>query len=218
MGMKRQQYQVTDWQEGQRRLDHYNKWLMDPNRPIDSGPYPGFPGDRVKNRSYSPKKPADSVETVQKATVFKGKNPKKIKGLKQRKVTVALSGKVSHNKNTENLKGNMMAKVTNLSKATEIVKASATKAEALEKIVAELAVSRSNAFVYFTKASKALGTAPATAKAPKAEKAAKAVKANKVTELSPEKAAKKVAEIDAVIAGLKANGAKVASPFAQLGA
>jgi hypothetical protein len=123
----------------------------------------------------------------------------------RRKVTVALLGKVSYNKQTENLKGNKMAKVTNLSKATEIVKASASKAEALEKIVQELSVSRSNAFVYFTKASKILGSAPATE-----------VKASKVTELSPEKAAKKVAEIDKVIAGLKANGAKVASPFSTL--
>ena len=211
--MKREVYKVTDWQDGQARLDHYNAWLMDPARPIDGTPYPGYPGD--KNDSYS--EPTESVETVRTAPVSPQKKPNKIKRLQRRTVTVALSGKVSHNKQTENLKGNMMAKVTNLSKATEIVKASASKAEALEKIVATLGVTRSNAFVYFTKATKALGTAPATAKAPKAEKVAKA-KTSKVTEISPEKAAKKVAEIDAVIAGLKANGAKVASPFAQLGA
>jgi hypothetical protein len=47
-----------------------------------------------------------------------------------------------------------MTKVTNLSKAIEIVKASASKAEALEKMVADLGVSRSNAFVYYTKPTK----------------------------------------------------------------
>jgi len=214
--MKRQQYQITDWREGQARLDHYNAWLMDPNRDFGGSRYPGFPGD--KNDSYSePEKHVESVETVQNAPVSKGKKSNKINKLAHRYVTVALSGEVSHNKNTETLKGNQMAKVTNLSRATEIVKASATKAEALDKIVAELSVSRSNAFVYFTKASKILGSAPANPKAPKAEKVAK-VKVNPVTETSPEKARAKVAEIDKVIAGLKANGAKVASPFAQLGA
>lgn len=214
--MKREIYKVTDWQDGQRRLDHYNAWLMDPKRPIDGTPYPGYPED--KNDSYSEgEKSTESVETVQDAPVFSGKKSNKINKLPKRKVTVALGPKVSHNKQTENLKGTKMAKVTNLSKATEIVKASASKAEALEKIVAELSVSRSNAFVYFTKASKILGSAPATEKAPKAEKVAKA-KVNPVTETSPEKVKAKVAEIDKVIAGLKANGAKVASPFAALGA
>ena len=108
-----------------------------------------------------------------------------------------------------------MSKVTKLSQATEIVKAAKSKQQALADIQNALGVTTSNAFVYFTKASKALGTAPATEKAPKAEKVGKV---NKVTELTPAKAAVKVAEIDKVIAGLKANGAKVASPFAQLGA
>ena len=29
----------------QRKLDHYNAWLMDPKRAVGSGPYPGFPED-----------------------------------------------------------------------------------------------------------------------------------------------------------------------------
>ena len=212
----REVLKVTDWQDGQRRLDHYNAWLLDPTREFGGSTYPGYPGD--KNDSYSaPEKPTESVETVQAAPVSPQKKPNKIKRLQRRTVTVALSGKVSHNIETENLKGNDMSKVTKLSQATEIVKAAKSKQEALADIQNALGVSKSNAFVYFTKASKALGTAPATVKAPKAEKVGKA-KTSKVTEISPEKAAKKVAEIDAVIAGLKANGAKVASPFAQLGA
>lgn len=195
--MKKLNYTVDmDWQGGQARLDHYNEWLMDPKRPIGEI-YPGFPGD--KNGSYS-EVPEQEVRVLE--------------------VTVAPKPKKSHNRGTvtkHTHKGNQMAKVTNLSRATEIVKASASKAEALEKIVAELNVTRSNAFVYFTKATKALGSA-GTEAAPKAEKTEKPakVKTSKVTELSPEKAKAKVAEIDKVIAGLKANGAKVASPFAGL--
>ena len=184
--MRRQQYELTGWQEGQARLDHYNEWLMDPKREFGK-PYPGYPEN--KNDSYS--EPTESVETVRTAPVSPQKKPNKIKRLQRRTVTVALSGKVSHNIETENLKGNDMSKVTKLSQATEIVKAAKSKQEALADIQNALGVSKSNAFVYFTKASKALGSAPATAKAPKAEKVAKA-KTSKVTEISPEKAAKKV--------------------------
>ena len=181
-----------NWQDGQKRLDHYNAWLMDNTREFGK-PYPGYPED--KNDSYS-------VKTVQKDQVLP--------------VTVAKKSKKRYNNHidTHTSKGSKMTKVTNLSRATEIVKASATKAEALEKIVAELSVSRSNAFVYFTKATKILGTAPAAGeKAPKAEKVT--AKANPVTGLTADKKAKKVAEIDATIAKLKAKTAKATSPFGQ---
>ena len=105
-----------------------------------------------------------------------------------------------------------MAKVTNLSKATEIVRINTekgiVKGEILEAIVRELNVSRSNAFVYFTKASKILGGV----ETPKASKDAVA----KVTKAVSANRSKKVAEIDAVIEGLKKSGAQVASPFAGL--
>ena len=29
----------------QRKLDHYNQWLLNPKRAVGSGPYPGFPDD-----------------------------------------------------------------------------------------------------------------------------------------------------------------------------
>ena len=112
-----------------------------------------------------------------------------------------------------------MAKVTNLSKATEIVKNGfdnrTLKSEILEQIVRELGVKRANAFVYFTKASKILDISITDGMRKSAKKA---VKVNPVTETSSDKAAKKVAEIDQVIANLKASGAKVASPFAGLAA
>lgn len=108
-----------------------------------------------------------------------------------------------------------MSKVTNLTKATEIVKTQVDKRipkkEIIEMLVVELGVSRSNAFVYFTKASKALGFSI------KQDRTA-IVRKSKVTEITPAKAAAKVAEVDAVIAKLKASGATVASPFAGLAA
>ncbi len=189
---------------GQDRLDHYNAWLMDHSREFGV-PYAGFPGD--------------SVETLQDVPVFSVKNTNKINKLANRKVTVDLGPKVSHNTRMLNKKGNEMSKVTNLSKATEIVKAAidsrTPKAEILNLLVSELSVTRSNAFVYFTKATKALNVSITVDKG--ASKAPKAVKVNPVTETSPEKAAAKVAEIDAVIANLRKSGASV-SPFAALGA
>lgn len=125
-----------------------------------------------------------------------------------------------------------MTKVTNLSKATDLVKrnteARIPKAEILNMLMGELNVSRSNAFVYFTKASKALGFTITKGES-KAKKVAKtdeqkadeffkdaaaklAKKRSTVTELSPAKKAKKVAVIDKVIADLKPQ-----SPFAALG-
>ena len=127
-----------------------------------------------------------------------------------------------------------MTKVTNLSKAIEMVQAGTDartpKAEIIAKIVTDLNVSKANAFVYFTKATKALGITitkgEGNTKAPKAKKSDQEIaddffanaeaklkaKANKVTELTPAKKAKKVAVIDKVIADLKPQ-----SPFAALG-
>ena len=190
--------------EGQDRLDHYNAWLMDHSREFGV-PYAGFPGE--------------SVETLQDAPVFSVKNTNEINKLADRKVTVDVRPKVSHNRYILNRKGNEMTKVTNLSRATDIVKAAidsrTPKAEILNLLVSELSVTRSNAFVYFTKATKALNVSITVDKG--AVKAPKAVKVNKITETSPEKARAKVAEIDAVIANLRKSGASV-SPFAALGA
>ena len=189
---------------GQDRLDHYNAWLMDHSREFGV-PYAGFPGD--------------SVETLQDAPVFSVKNTNEINKLADRKVTVDVLPKVAYNHHMNNEKGTKMTKVTNLSRATDLVKAAidsrTPKAEILNLLVSELSVTRSNAFVYFTKATKALNVSIAVDKG--AVKAPKAVKVNKITETSPEKARAKVAEIDAVIANLRKSGAAV-SPFAQLGA
>ena len=122
-----------------------------------------------------------------------------------------------------------MKKVTNLSKATELVKtsidASMPKSYILAKLVEELGVTRSNAFVYFTKATKALdisisvdkgATKEVKAAAKAAEFFAKTEAKKSITELTAVKRKSKVAEIDAVIDGLRKTGAAV-SPFAALG-
>jgi len=108
-----------------------------------------------------------------------------------------------------------MTKETNLSIATRIVASTPDKALALSDIMNVLGVTRSNAFVYYTKATK--GVAKPAKGAVKAEKATKPVKES-IQGTSVAKKATKIAEIDAVIANLRKSGATVASPFAQLGA
>ena len=34
----------------QRKLNHYNEWLLDPKRAVGTGPYPGFPEDLALER------------------------------------------------------------------------------------------------------------------------------------------------------------------------
>jgi len=110
-----------------------------------------------------------------------------------------------------------MTKVTNLSKAIEIVKtnvdARIPKSEILSILVQELGVSRSNAFVYFTKASKAAGfTISVDTGATKKDvrKFKESIQGTTAT-----KKAQKLAEIDAFLAN--APTAK-GNPFAAMGA
>lgn len=186
--MKRQNYTITDvtGDEGRSRLDHYNKWLMDPKRSSGTT-YPGYTGT------------SDTVT----------------------KVTVDETTKRVYNKRivTHTFKGNEMKAQSKLFQATAIVNACADKAEALAMIMKELNVTKSNAFVYYTKVQKAKGVEKETGVKTdvKPAKTAKTPVKNtsKVTEITSEKALKKVGEIDKVIASLKANGA-TASPFAGL--
>ena len=98
--------------------------------------------------------------------------------------------------------------------AIELVKSNQDKKRALEAIVEELGVTRANAFVYWSKAQKVLvGDAYSNLKAEKPVAKGRTAKTNPVTGTTPAKAKAKIKEIDAVIAGLKASGAQVASPF-----
>lgn len=121
-----------------------------------------------------------------------------------------------------------MTKVTNLSKATDLVKAAVDartpKSDIIAQLVTELNVSKANAFVYFTKASKALGITITKDKG--AEKVAKPAKG--VTKVKDGKKVTKSKEVtDADVAAFfdgakarmeaKATKATKASPFAALG-
>lgn len=208
------------------KLDHYNAWLMDPTRELTSI-YPGFDKSNEINE----------LGTHTSRTDIK---PNKIKELADRNKPVACStGAPTMYTSVENThitsQGNSMKKETNLQRATDLVRigldAGVRKGDMIQSIQDALNVTRANAFVYFTKATKALGTkitvdrdqqkqdqADANAMGVRVGTALprKARKVNPVTETSPAKAAAKIAEIDAVIAGLRQSGA-VVSPFAGLG-
>ena len=97
--------------------------------------------------------------------------------------------------------------------AVGIVRKTPDKSLALSEIMNILGVSRANAFVYFTKASKALASFDVVDNVLANRPGIK--KVSKVTELPVARRAKKVADIDAVIASLKNNPV---SPFSGLGA
>ena len=108
-----------------------------------------------------------------------------------------------------------MTKVTNLETATSIVRNPPDKALALSEIMNILGVSRSNAFVYHTKASKILFSASNVDEvmgkvSPQYKKVSESVQGTTAT-----KKAQKLAEIDKFLAG---NVSAKGNPFAALGA
>ena len=108
-----------------------------------------------------------------------------------------------------------MTKVTNLQTAVSIVRNTPDKALALSEIMNILGVSRSNAFVYHTKASKILFSASNVDEimgkvSPQYKKVSESVQGTTAT-----KKAQKLAEIDKFLAG---NASAKGNPFAALGA
>lgn len=108
-----------------------------------------------------------------------------------------------------------MTKVTNLETAVSIVRNTPDKALALSEIMNILGVSRSNAFVYHTKASKILFSASNVDEvmgkvSPQYKKVSESVQGTSAT-----KKAQKLAEIDKFLAG---NASAKGNPFAALGA
>ena len=109
-----------------------------------------------------------------------------------------------------------MTKETNLSIATRLVASTPDKALALSEIMAVLGVTRSNAFVYYTKATKGVAKpAVGVAKAEKASKPATKPAKESIQGTSDARKAQKLKEIDAFLAS--ASSAK-GNPFAALGA
>ena len=216
------------------KLEHYNQWLMDTKREL-TAIYPGYPVEYSGEALGAPvlSKEPNEINELRTGADRKVKKPKKIKELRSVEKPVALipdastmdvSVKTSHTS-----QGNNMTKVTNLSRCTAIFNEfpGAPRSVLLTKFMEELNITRSNAFVYLSKVEKAVGekrssnlmegkTEESMKRQPE-RKAPVARKVNPITELSADKAAKKIAEIDAVIAGLRQSGATV-SPFSGLGA
>lgn len=93
-----------------------------------------------------------------------------------------------------------------LFQATAIVNACADKAEALAMIMKELSVTKSNAFVYYTKVTKGVSK-------PAKESTVKTVSNTIVSMSNQSKRAKKLAEIDAFLAS---SPSSASNPFAAL--
>lgn len=114
-----------------------------------------------------------------------------------------------------------MAKVTNLETAVSIVRNTPDKALALSEIMNILGVSRSNAFVYHTKASKILFSASNVDEVMgKVSDQYKKVTPSKVskTNVSMSSASKKAAKLKEIDAFLASAPTAVGNPFAALGA
>jgi hypothetical protein len=97
-----------------------------------------------------------------------------------------------------------------LFQATAIVNACNDKAEALAMIMKELSVTKSNAFVYYTKATKGVAK-PAKVSAEKTDE--KTVSKTTVSMTSASKKQQKLAEIDAFLASAPSSAG---NPFAAL--
>ena len=134
--MSKMIYTISDvtGKQGQQRLDHYNKWLLDPKREVGAV-YPGYPQD---------KKPISRK---------KGKMME----------AVAVDTKVSKPVKVTKAKAESTAKApregSKLSKALEVVKSTGKddKEACLVAIVNALSVTRGNASIYYAKSLAILG-------------------------------------------------------------
>lgn len=121
---------VNAYRTHQAKLDHYNKWLSDPNRPLTSK-YPGYPNTHITGNA--------DMETQVQTNVDVQPVAKAPKAAKTPKVEKAEKGPRDGSK---------------LSKAVEVVKATGKddKEACIQAIVSALAVTRGNASIYYTKA------------------------------------------------------------------
>ena len=118
---------------GQRKLDHYNKWLLDPKRKVEDGPYPGFPED-VKLAKARAKLAEDVIAKAAKAKAA----PAKVKAPKAKRARKA-------------------GAPTKLDRAVELFKANMklSKDNMIELFRTELDMSLAGATTYYYNAKKA---------------------------------------------------------------
>ena len=135
--MSKMVYTINDVQgnEGQKRLDHYNKWLLDPKREFGTT-YPGYPEDVKKPISRKKGKMMEAVAVDTKVS----------KPVKVTKVKAESPAKAPRDG-------------SKLSKALEVVKATGKddKEACLVAIVNALSVTRGNASIYYAKSLAILG-------------------------------------------------------------
>ena len=135
--MSKMIYTINDvsGNEGQKRLDHYNKWLLDPKREAGTI-YPGYPGDKKVPISRKKGKMMEAVAVDTKVS----------KPVKVTKVKAESTAKAPRDG-------------SKLSKALEVVKATGKddKEACLVAIVNALSVTRGNASIYYAKSLAILG-------------------------------------------------------------
>lgn len=119
-----------------RKLAHYNEWLMNPNRDIKDGPYPGFPEEIALMQGRKKLAEEMSAKTVAKvaAKAERGAQPRK-----ERKVRARKNGEGP----------------TKQERAVEIYKRlNGVKGDVIQMIQAELGMSLAGATTYFYNAKK----------------------------------------------------------------
>lgn len=116
--------------ELQDRLNHYNDWLMDDKR-ATGVTYPGYPGDKAR-------KP--TTTTVEKPKVAPVK-PKKGKSVMKIETVGVKMAKVSRGPKT----GTKQAKAIDIVRVLGV----SAKTESIDKIMAELGMSKAGATTYF---------------------------------------------------------------------
>lgn len=94
---------------GQRKLDHYNKWLLDPKRDVGDGPYPGFPEDIKLAKARA--KLADEYIAKAKA---KAEAPVKVKAPKAKRARKAGAGPSKIDRAVELYKANIKLSKDNM--------------------------------------------------------------------------------------------------------
>ncbi len=88
----------------QRKLDHYNSWLLNPKRKVEDGPYKGFPED-VKLESL--RKSAIAEATAKYEAKAKEVKPAKVKAVKAKRVRKAGEGPTKQERAIEIYRANI---------------------------------------------------------------------------------------------------------------
>lgn len=122
----------------ERKLKHYNTWLMDPKRTYKDGPYPGFP---------------EEIEMVQAREQLRASFVDKIERVKEKKESSA--GAPPRKERKKRVKKTSDGGPTKQDRAVEIYKRlNGVKGDVIQMIQAELGMSLAGATTYYYNAKK----------------------------------------------------------------